>query len=66
MFFIEKRYSNDSTNRRIPNRVCLEAMLNSAGFEIIAYPEAEVFIYRRGEVAGEPRPVCPVKARDEE
>jgi tRNA (mo5U34)-methyltransferase len=47
MYFIERRYSNDPTNWWIPNRACAEAMLRSAGFEITAHPEHEVYICRR-------------------
>jgi tRNA (mo5U34)-methyltransferase len=47
MYFIEKRYANDPTNWWIPNRACFEAMLRSAGFEILDHPEDEVFICRR-------------------
>ena len=47
MYFIEKSYSGDPTNWWIPNRACAEAMLRSAGFEIVAHPETEVFICRR-------------------
>jgi tRNA (mo5U34)-methyltransferase len=46
MYFIEERFSGDPTNWWIPNRACLEAMLRSAGFEIVAHPEAEVFVCR--------------------
>ena len=35
----------------LPNRACSEAMLRSAGFEITAHPEEEVFICRRTEAA---------------
>ncbi|HEY8485635.1 MAG TPA: TIGR04290 family methyltransferase [Longimicrobiales bacterium] len=49
MHFVEKRYSGDPTNWWIPNRACAEAMLRSAGFEIIDHPEEEVFICRRLE-----------------
>jgi tRNA (mo5U34)-methyltransferase len=52
MYFIENRFANDPTNWWIPNRACLEAMLRSAGFEILDHPEAEVFICRRAEIAG--------------
>lgn len=51
MYFIEHRFSNDPTNWWIPNRACAEAMLRSAGFEIIAHPEAEVFICRASSPA---------------
>jgi tRNA (mo5U34)-methyltransferase len=47
MYFIERRYSGDPTNWWIPNRACVEAMLRSAGFEIVARPESEVFVCRR-------------------
>lgn len=46
MYFIEKSYSGDPTNWWIPNRACTEAMLRSAGFEIITHPEMEVFVCR--------------------
>lgn len=46
MHFIERAYSHDPTNWWVPNGSCLEAMLRSAGFEILAHPEAEVFVTR--------------------
>jgi tRNA (mo5U34)-methyltransferase len=49
MYFVEKRYSHDPTNWWIPNRACAEAMLRSAGFEILDHPEDEVYICRRGD-----------------
>jgi len=48
MYFVEHRYSRDPTNWWIPNRACAEAMLRSAGFEITAHPEDEVYVCRRG------------------
>jgi tRNA (mo5U34)-methyltransferase len=50
MFFVEHRYSNDPTNWWIPNRACMEAMLRSAGFEITAHPEQEVYICKRTDL----------------
>jgi tRNA (mo5U34)-methyltransferase len=47
MYFVEQCYSHDPTNWWIPNRACAEAMLRSAGFEITAHPESEVYICRR-------------------
>jgi tRNA (mo5U34)-methyltransferase len=47
--FVEQAYAADPTNWWIPNRACAEAMLRSAGFEITAHPEEEVYICRRGE-----------------
>lgn len=52
MYFVENRFANDPTNWWIPNRSCFEAMLRSAGFEILDHPEDEVFICRRGEMSG--------------
>jgi tRNA (mo5U34)-methyltransferase len=49
MFFVENRYAKDPTNWWIPNLACAEAMLRSAGFEIVAHPEEEVFVCRRLE-----------------
>jgi hypothetical protein len=58
MYFIEKSYPGDATNWWIPNRACAEAILRTAGFEIILHPEIEVFICRRrdGLSAGQPKP----------
>jgi tRNA (mo5U34)-methyltransferase len=56
MYFVERSYAGDSTNWWIPNRSCAEAMLRSAGFEIVDHPEDEVYICRpgaRSAVAGE-------------
>src|SRR5919106_2649873 len=59
MHFIERRYSGDQTNWWVPNRACSEALLRSAGFEILDRPEEEVFICRRREVPGESHAVYP-------
>lgn len=50
--FVEKKYAGDWTNWWIPNRACTEAMLRSAGFEILDRPEEEVYLCRRAP--GEP------------
>lgn len=47
LHFIEHRYAGDPTNWWVPNRACAEAMLRSAGFEILERVEAEVFLCRR-------------------
>lgn len=52
MYFIEKRYAGDPTNWWIPNRACVEAMLRSAGFHILARPDSVVYVCRRDESAG--------------
>lgn len=52
MYFVEQRYSHDPTNWWIPNRACAEAMLRSAGFEITAHPEDEVYICTRRDHRG--------------
>ena len=49
LHFVEHQYANDPTNWWIPNRACVEAMLRSAGFEISAHPEDEVYLCRRIE-----------------
>jgi tRNA (mo5U34)-methyltransferase len=46
MHFIEHRYAGDDSNWWIPNHAAAEGMLRSAGFEIIANPDREVFICR--------------------
>lgn len=62
MYFIENDYSHDCTNWWFPNRSCAEAMLRSAGFEILQQPEAEVFICRRTEIRlMEPNAVYPTR-----
>jgi tRNA (mo5U34)-methyltransferase len=54
LHFIEHRYSDDPTNWWIPNAAAAEAMLRSAGFEIVAHPEREVYVCRRAaDPAGE-------------
>jgi tRNA (mo5U34)-methyltransferase len=60
MHFIEHRFAKDPTNWWIPNRACVEAMLRSAGFEIIDHPEQEVYICRRGYLPDDqPRAIYP-------
>lgn len=64
LFFVEHRYSQDPTNWWIPNRACAEAMLRSAGFEIVEHPEEEVYVCRRRELEDGPdgpRPVYPAQ-----
>ncbi len=48
MHFIEKSYAGDPTNWWAPNLACSAAMLRSSGFEILANPDPEVFLCRRG------------------
>jgi tRNA (mo5U34)-methyltransferase len=62
MFFIERKYSGDPTNWWIPNRACVEGMLRSAGFQILANPEQEVFICRYLKAAAEERELPPDSA----
>ncbi|NNM71841.1 TIGR04290 family methyltransferase [Enterovirga aerilata] len=63
LHFIEHSYSQDPTNWWAPNAACSAAMLRSAGFEILAHPEDEVFVCRRVEVEAKPwtGPVYPAK-----
>lgn len=46
LHFVEHRYSQDGTNWWIPNRACVEALLRSAGFDILEHPEEEVYFCR--------------------
>src|SRR5436190_22497748 len=50
MYFVEHRYAGDPTNWWIPNRAAAEAMLRSAGLEIVDHPESETWICAPGEV----------------
>jgi tRNA (mo5U34)-methyltransferase len=50
LHFVEKRYSHDPTNWWIPNRACVEALLRSAGFEVLAHPEPEVYVCEAADV----------------
>ena len=61
MHFIEHRYVNDPTNWWAPNRACSEAMLRSAGFEILDHPESEVFVCRWKELDDGPHVVYPAR-----
>ena len=47
LHFIEGKYANDWTNWWAPNAAASQAMLRSAGFEITAHPEEEVYICRK-------------------
>jgi tRNA (mo5U34)-methyltransferase len=49
LHFVEHRYADDPTNWWVPNRACAEAMLRSAGFEIVAHPENEVYVCRHAQ-----------------
>ncbi len=46
LHFVEERFAGDPTNWWVPNRACAEAMLRSAGFEILEHPEEEVYLCR--------------------
>jgi len=46
LHFIRDCYAGDPTNWRIPNRACVEAMLQTAGFELFDRPEEEVYLCR--------------------
>ena len=54
LHFVEGAYAGDPTNWWIPNAACAQAMLRSAGFEILARPESEVFICRHIELPDPP------------
>ena len=58
--FIEKRYAGDPTNWWVPNRACTEAMLRSAGYEIIDHPEEEVYVCRHLSLRDDTNAVYPL------
>ena len=65
LHFVEKKYSHDETNWWVPNAACSAAMLRSAGFQVVAHPEEEVFLCKRVEVPpgpDGPRAVYPARA----
>jgi tRNA (mo5U34)-methyltransferase len=47
LHFIEHQYAGDATNWWVPNQACAQAMLRSAGFDVINHPAPEVFLCRR-------------------
>ncbi|HEU4559337.1 MAG TPA: TIGR04290 family methyltransferase [Longimicrobium sp.] len=49
LHFIEHRYANDPTNWWVPNRAGTEALLRSAGFDIVQSPAHEFYVCRRRE-----------------
>jgi tRNA (mo5U34)-methyltransferase len=60
MAFIEHRYCGDPTNWWVPNAAATEAMLRSAGFDVVEHAEQEVYLCRRGRITdGQPRGVYP-------
>ena len=59
MVFVENRYCGDETNWWIPNRAGAEAMLRSAGFQVVDHPEEEVFLCRVGARSHWAAPVYP-------
>jgi tRNA (mo5U34)-methyltransferase len=63
LHFIENRYAGDPTNWWVPNRACAEAMLRSAGFDIVSHPEEEVYICRGTENPSGVHCVYPAKGR---
>ncbi len=44
MYFVERQYAGDPTNWWVPNQACLEAMIRSAGFQVLEHPEDEVYV----------------------
>ncbi|MBW3617518.1 MAG: TIGR04290 family methyltransferase [Proteobacteria bacterium] len=61
MHFIEREYSHDPTNWWAPNAAGSAAVLRSAGFEITAHPEPEVFLCRKTARPDWSGPVYPAK-----
>jgi tRNA (mo5U34)-methyltransferase len=55
LHFVEHEYSHDWTNWWIPNRACAEAMLRSAGFDILRNAFTEFYVCRRRELDAQER-----------
>jgi tRNA (mo5U34)-methyltransferase len=64
MHFIEHKYADDPTNWWAPNRACVEAMLRSAGFAILAHPESEVYLCRKAPRPQHDGPVYPARGAE--
>jgi tRNA (mo5U34)-methyltransferase len=64
MHFIEHKYADDPTNWWAPNRACVEAMLRSAGFAIVAHPEDEVYLCRKTSRPQSDGPVYPARGAE--
>ena len=47
MAFIEHRLAGDETNWWVPNHSCVEAMIRSAGFAVVARPGHEMYVCER-------------------
>jgi tRNA (mo5U34)-methyltransferase len=63
--FVEKRFAGDPTNWWVPNRAAVEAMLRSAGFDILDHPESEVFVCRYRPLPTGPRAIYASIRRDD-
>ena len=65
LHFVEQKYSHDETNWWVPNAACSAAMLRSAGFQVLAHPEEEVFLCQRMELPpGQARAVYPQREKE--
>ncbi len=61
LHFIEHSYAHDPTNWWVPNRACAEAMLRSAGFDIVQRAEDEVYVCRRVAAPSDDGAVYPAR-----
>jgi tRNA (mo5U34)-methyltransferase len=52
MAFLEGSFAGDPTNWWVPNRAAAEAMLRSAGLEVVARPEPETYVCRPSAAGG--------------
>ena len=66
MHFIERRYAKDPSNWWAPNAACTQAMLRSAGFEVIGHPEPEVYLCRVAKPPSTDGAVYPARSKPEE
>jgi tRNA (mo5U34)-methyltransferase len=49
MSFIRRQFQSDPTNWWVPNRACIQAMLNDVGFRIDSSPGDEMYVCERDE-----------------
>ena len=51
LHLVEQSYCGDPTNWFVPNAAGAQALLRTAGFDIVGHPEEEVYLCRRRELA---------------
>lgn len=47
MAFVRRQFQSDPTNWWVPNRACIQAMLNDVGFRVVSRPGDEMYVCER-------------------